>query len=118
MAGMENHAKKSEYKEFAETVQTISNLVCGLVEAAAQAAHLIGVSEASSATGHPGLVHQVVCTSSPVHPGCLSAIDHSDNRPTAGIHFLSEILCYIPYFIFTFIFIIYFLFLLVYIMFP
>jgi talin len=58
MTGIANHAKKSEYEEFGEAVKSVSNSICGLVEAAAQAAYLVGVSEPSSVAGRPGLVDQ------------------------------------------------------------
>ena len=58
MTGIANHAKKSEYEEFGEAVKIVSSSICGLVEAAAQAAYLVGVSEPSSVAGRPGLVDQ------------------------------------------------------------
>jgi talin len=58
MTGIANHAKKSEYEEFGEAVKSVSSSICGLVEAAAQAAYLVGVSEPSSVAGRPGLVDQ------------------------------------------------------------
>jgi talin len=58
MTGIANHAKKSEHEEFGEAVKGVSNSICGLVEAAAQAAYLVGVSEPSSVAGRPGLVDQ------------------------------------------------------------
>ncbi|KDR19212.1 Talin-1 [Zootermopsis nevadensis] len=58
MTGIANHAKKSEHEQFGEAVKDVSNSICGLVEAAAQAAYLVGVSEPSSVAGRPGLVDQ------------------------------------------------------------
>ncbi|PNF41180.1 Talin-1 [Cryptotermes secundus] len=58
MTGIANHAKKSEHEQFGEAVKSVSNSICGLVEAAAQAAYLVGVSEPSSVAGRPGLVDQ------------------------------------------------------------
>ncbi|PSN52989.1 Talin-1 [Blattella germanica] len=58
MTGIANHAKKSEHEEFGEAVKSVSNSICGLVEAAAQAAYLVGVSEPTSVAGRPGLVDQ------------------------------------------------------------
>jgi talin len=58
MTGITNHGKKSEYEEFGEAVKSVSSSICGLVEAAAQAAYLVGVSEPSSVAGRPGLVDQ------------------------------------------------------------
>merc|ERR1719391_915489 len=58
MTGIANHAKKSEHDEFGESVKSVSDAICGLVEAAAQSAHLVGVSEPSSTTGRQGLIDQ------------------------------------------------------------
>lgn len=58
MTGIANHAKKSEHEQFGEAVRGVSSSICGLVEAAAQAAYLVGVSEPSSVAGRHGLVDQ------------------------------------------------------------
>ncbi|KAJ4445576.1 hypothetical protein ANN_12257 [Periplaneta americana] len=58
MAGIANHAKKSELEELGRAVKMVSNAVCTLVEATAQAAHLVGVSDPSSVAARPGLVDQ------------------------------------------------------------
>lgn len=58
MTGIANNAKKSEHEPFGEAVKDVANAITGLVESAAQAAYLVGVSEPSSAAGRAGLVDQ------------------------------------------------------------
>ncbi|XP_069174235.1 talin-2 isoform X3 [Procambarus clarkii] len=58
MTGIANHAKKLEHDKFGYAVKDVSNAICGLVESAAQAAYLVGVSDPSSVSGRPGLVDQ------------------------------------------------------------
>ena len=56
--GIANHAKHSEHDEFGEAVKGVSEAICGLVEAAAQASYLVGVADPSSVSGRRGLVDQ------------------------------------------------------------
>ncbi|KAK4020002.1 hypothetical protein OUZ56_001999 [Daphnia magna] len=58
MTGIANNAKKSEHEPFGEAVKDVSNAITGLVEAAAQAAYLVGASDPSSVAGRSGLVDQ------------------------------------------------------------
>lgn len=58
MTGIANHAKKSEHAEFGDAVRGVSDAICGLVEAASQAAYLVGVADPSSVAGRKGLVDQ------------------------------------------------------------
>ncbi len=58
MTGIANHAKKSEHEEFGDAVRGVSDAICGLVEAASQAAYLVGVADPSSVAGRKGLVDQ------------------------------------------------------------
>ena len=58
MTGIANHAKKSEHEEFGDSVKNVSDAICGLVEAAAQSAYLVGISDPSSVAGSLGLVDQ------------------------------------------------------------
>jgi len=58
MTGIANNAKKSEHEPFGEAVKDVADAITGLVEAAAQAAYLVGVSEPTSVAGRPGLVDQ------------------------------------------------------------
>ena len=56
MTGIANHAKKNEHNEFGRSVKDASDSICGLLEGAAQAAYLVGSSDASSVAGRAGLV--------------------------------------------------------------
>lgn len=58
MTGIANHAKRSEHEQFGESVRNVSTLICGLVEASAQAAYLVAVSDPTSVAGKPGIVDQ------------------------------------------------------------
>ncbi|KAL3884759.1 hypothetical protein ACJMK2_024867 [Sinanodonta woodiana] len=58
MTGISNHAKKGEVEDFCSSVQNFSSSVCGLTEAAVQAAYLVGISDPASEPGRPGLVDQ------------------------------------------------------------
>lgn len=72
MTGIANHAKKSEHEKFGEAVKGVSTSICGLIEAAAQAAYLVGVSDPSSVAGRPGLVDQAqfARASQAINAGC------------------------------------------------
>ncbi|XP_041428074.1 talin 2 S homeolog isoform X1 [Xenopus laevis] len=56
MAGISQNAKTSNLPEFGESVGAASKALCGLTEAAAQAAYLVGVSDPNSHAGLQGLV--------------------------------------------------------------
>ncbi|GFY46974.1 talin-2 [Trichonephila inaurata madagascariensis] len=56
MTGIANYAKVNDQENFGSSVNDVSNAVCGLVEAAAQSAYLVGVSDPSSVAGRQGLV--------------------------------------------------------------
>ncbi|XP_014254779.1 talin-1 isoform X2 [Cimex lectularius] len=60
MTGTANHARDSQYTHFGESVKDVGNSVCNLVEAAAQAAYLIAVSQPGSKAGTIGLVDQAL----------------------------------------------------------
>lgn len=55
---MINHTKESKHVEFGHSVSNVSESIHGLIESAAQAAYLIGVSHPSSSTGRPGIIDQ------------------------------------------------------------
>jgi len=57
MKGIVKHAKPSQHEEFCESVRRVSEAICGLVEAAAQAAYLVGIADPSSVAGRKGLVN-------------------------------------------------------------
>ncbi|KAE8637076.1 hypothetical protein XENTR_v10003310 [Xenopus tropicalis] len=56
MAGISQNAKTCNLPEFGESVSAASKALCGLTEAAAQAAYLVGVSDPNSHAGQQGLV--------------------------------------------------------------
>lgn len=72
MTGIANHAKKSEHEQFSVAVKGVSSSICGLIEAAAQAAYLAGVGDPSSVAGKPGLVDQAqfMRAAQAIHTGC------------------------------------------------
>ncbi|XP_034178669.2 talin_middle and talin-RS domain-containing protein rhea isoform X1 [Osmia lignaria lignaria] len=74
MTGIANHAKKSEHEQFSVAVRGVSSSICGLIEAAAQAAYLAGVSDPTSVAGKPGLVDraQFLRAAQAIHTGCQS----------------------------------------------
>ena len=51
-------AKKQNYDEFGEAVDTTAKAVCQLTMSAAQAAYLVGIADPSSIAATPGLVDQ------------------------------------------------------------
>ncbi|XP_075218972.1 talin_middle and talin-RS domain-containing protein rhea isoform X1 [Lycorma delicatula] len=59
MTGIATHAKRGEHEQFGESVRSVSNSICGLIEPAAQAAYLLAVSDSSSIAAKQGLVDQV-----------------------------------------------------------
>ncbi|KAK9301347.1 hypothetical protein QLX08_006276 [Tetragonisca angustula] len=74
MTGIANHAKKSEHEQFSVAVRGVSLSICGLIEAAAQAAYLAGVSDPTSVPGKPGLLDeaQFLRAAQAIHTGCQS----------------------------------------------
>lgn len=72
MTGIANYAKKSEHENFSVAVRGVSSSICGLIEAAAQAAYLAGVSDPTSVAGKPGLVDQAqfLRAAQAIHSGC------------------------------------------------
>ncbi|KAK4884901.1 hypothetical protein RN001_001172 [Aquatica leii] len=74
MTGITNAAKQSEHDKFGENVKNVSIGICGLIEASAQAAYLVGVSDSSSVAGRPGLLDQAqfARASQAIHQGCTS----------------------------------------------
>ncbi|XP_061190934.1 talin-1-like isoform X3 [Saccostrea echinata] len=58
MTGITNHAKKGDLVNFCDSVGNFSTSVCGLTEAASQAAYLVGIADGASEPGQPGLVDQ------------------------------------------------------------
>ncbi|XP_049542134.1 talin-2 isoform X2 [Anopheles darlingi] len=58
MTGIANNAKNSRHVEFGHSVISVSESIRGLIESAAQAAYLVGVSNPTSVGGRPGIVDQ------------------------------------------------------------
>ncbi|XP_053676169.1 talin-2 [Anopheles nili] len=58
MSGIANNAKASKYVEFGHCVNSVSESIRGIIESAAQAAYLVGVSNPTSVGGRPGIVDQ------------------------------------------------------------
>lgn len=56
ISDMCNNAKQSQYVEFGHSVNQVSESIRGLIESAAQAGYLIGVSHPTSSSGRPGIV--------------------------------------------------------------
>ena len=85
MAGIANHAKKSEHAEFNISVSNVSSSICGLIEAAAQAAYLVGVSDPSSTAGRPGIIDQnsLARSAQAIHAACQPLM--SENTTQQGI---------------------------------
>lgn len=53
-----NHAKQLNYVEFGHSVNQVSDAIRCLIESAAQASYLIGVSHPTSSSGRPGIIDQ------------------------------------------------------------
>ncbi|XP_038046321.1 talin-1-like isoform X5 [Patiria miniata] len=58
MGGITQNAKNGQLEEFGRNVEAAGAAVCGLTEAAAQSAYLVGIADPSSVAGRPGLVDQ------------------------------------------------------------
>ncbi|XP_071788038.1 talin-1-like isoform X4 [Asterias amurensis] len=58
MGGITQNAKNGQLEEFGKSVEAAGAAVCGLTEAAAQSAYLVGIADPSSVAGRPGLVDQ------------------------------------------------------------
>jgi len=82
MTGIANHAKKGEHDQFGVAVKEVSDAICGLVESAAQAAYLVGISDSSSAAGRPGLVDQSQFARAyqAIISACQTLTDHNSNQ--------------------------------------
>ncbi|XP_013778384.1 talin-2-like [Limulus polyphemus] len=82
MTGIANYAKKSEHEKFGEAVKDVSESICGLIENAAQAAYLVGVSDPSSVAGKPGLVDlaQFARASQAIQMACQQLTNQTSNQ--------------------------------------
>ncbi|XP_074545996.1 talin-1 [Halichoeres trimaculatus] len=77
MAGISHHAKNSNLPEFGDSVSGGSKALCGLTEAAAQAAYLVGVSDPNSSAGQKGLVDpaQFARANQSIQMACQNLVD-------------------------------------------
>ncbi|XP_072310122.1 talin-1 isoform X2 [Eucyclogobius newberryi] len=77
MAGISHNAKNSNLPEFGDSVSAGSKALCGLTEAAAQAAYLVGVSDPNSTAGHKGLVDpsQFAKANQSIQMACQNLVD-------------------------------------------
>ncbi|XP_047200330.1 talin-1 isoform X1 [Hippoglossus stenolepis] len=79
MAGISHNAKNSNLPEFGDSVSAGSKALCGLTEAAAQAAYLVGVSDPNSSAGQKGLVDpsQFARANQSIQMACQNLVDPS-----------------------------------------
>ncbi|KAK0132068.1 Talin-1 [Merluccius polli] len=77
MAGISHNAKNSNLPEFGDSVSSGSKALCGLTEAAAQAAYLVGVSDPNSTAGQKGLVDpsQFAKANQSIQMACQNLVD-------------------------------------------
>ncbi|XP_035989491.1 talin-1 [Fundulus heteroclitus] len=77
MAGISHNAKNSNLPEFGDSVSDGSKALCGLTEAAAQAAYLVGVSDPNSVAGQKGLVDptQFARANQAIQMACQNLVD-------------------------------------------
>nr|XP_023649582.1 talin-1-like [Paramormyrops kingsleyae] len=77
MAGISHNAKSSNLPEFGDSVSSASKALCGLTEAASQAAYLVGVSDPNSHAGQKGLVDpaQFARANQAIQMACQNLVD-------------------------------------------
>ncbi|KAM6111541.1 talin-1-like [Phoenicopterus ruber ruber] len=77
MAGISQNAKNSKLPEFGESISAASKALCGLTEAAAQAAYLVGISDPNSQAGQQGLVDptQFARANQAIQMACQNLVD-------------------------------------------
>ncbi|NWS34180.1 TLN1 protein, partial [Polioptila caerulea] len=77
IAGISQNAKNSKLPEFGESISAASKALCGLTEAAAQAAYLVGVSDPNSQAGQQGLVDptQFARANQAIQMACQNLVD-------------------------------------------
>ncbi|NXY10197.1 TLN1 protein, partial [Pteruthius melanotis] len=77
MAGISQNAKNSKLPEFGDSIGAASKALCGLTEAAAQAAYLVGVSDPNSQAGQQGLVDptQFARANQAIQMACQNLVD-------------------------------------------
>ncbi|XP_013776088.1 talin-2-like [Limulus polyphemus] len=82
MADIANHAKKNEHEKFGEAVKDVSESISALIENAAQAAYLVGVSDPSSVAGKSGLVDlaQFARANQAIQMACQQLTNQTSNQ--------------------------------------
>ncbi|XP_073475221.1 talin-2 isoform X2 [Aquarana catesbeiana] len=77
MAGISQNAKTGDLPSFGECVSVASKALCGLTEAAAQAAYLVGISDPNSQAGQQGLVDpiQFARANQAIQMACQNLVD-------------------------------------------
>ncbi|XP_053450577.1 talin-2 [Nycticebus coucang] len=77
MAGISQNAKTGDLPAFGECVGVASKALCGLTEAAAQTAYLVGISDPNSQAGHQGLVDpiQFARANQAIQMACQNLVD-------------------------------------------
>jgi len=90
MTGIANHAKKCEHEQFGEAVKGVAVSICGLVEAAAQAAYLVGASDSSSVAGRPGLLDQsqLARAHQAIQSACQDLVNPASSKQKVSQRFL------------------------------
>uniref|UniRef100_A0A8C1VJ83 Talin 2a n=1 Tax=Cyprinus carpio TaxID=7962 RepID=A0A8C1VJ83_CYPCA len=83
MAGISHNCKTGDVPAFGDCVGGASKALCGLTEAAGQAAYLVGVSDPNSQAGHPGLVDpiQFARANQAIQMACQNLVD-PDSSPS------------------------------------
>ncbi|CAH0550425.1 unnamed protein product [Brassicogethes aeneus] len=74
MSGITSCAKVPDAERFTEHIKNFSSAICFLVEATAQTAYLVGISDTTSTAGRPGLVDQAqfARASQAIKQGCAA----------------------------------------------
>ncbi|XP_061451978.1 talin-2 isoform X1 [Rhineura floridana] len=77
MAGISQNAKTGDLPVFGDCVGVASKALCGLTEAAAQAAYLVGISDPNSQAGQQGLVDpiQFARANQAIQMACQNLVD-------------------------------------------
>ncbi|XP_051888575.1 talin-1 [Pristis pectinata] len=77
MTGISHNAKNSNLPAFGDSVSSGSKALCGLTEAAAQAAYLVGISDPNSHAGQQGLVDpaQFARANQAIQMACQNLVD-------------------------------------------
>ncbi|XP_029314184.1 talin-2 isoform X3 [Cottoperca gobio] len=83
MAGISQNCKTGDVSAFGDSVGSASKALCGLTEAAGQAAYLVGVSDPNSQAGHQGLVDpiQFAKANQAIQMACQNLVD-PDSSPS------------------------------------